>query len=287
MNELEEETAIDIDRRVAKLLQELGVSEPPLDLGAVASFLHVDQGYYNLADPSLIREFEHKLRVGAHNVASLFQKIDLRGLWLPDRNQILIDQGLAEARQRWATAHELCHGFLPTHRPFFLGDTAETLDPEYHEMLEQEANFCTQRLLFLGTRFDDDARSLPVCLASVMEMKKRYANSIASTLRRYVGAMHDQLVVGIISQAKWNHPELSAAQRCRYMFKSKIFDRSFENVSGPTLVHAIDGYVVQRRGGPVGTHVVPVANKSGYGFGFKSESFFNCHDILTLMVADI
>jgi hypothetical protein len=51
MNELEDETAIDIEKRVAKLLHELGVAEPPIDLKDVASFLHVDHGYYNLADP--------------------------------------------------------------------------------------------------------------------------------------------------------------------------------------------------------------------------------------------
>jgi hypothetical protein len=35
MNELEDETAIDIEKRVAKLLHELGVAEPPIDLRAV------------------------------------------------------------------------------------------------------------------------------------------------------------------------------------------------------------------------------------------------------------
>jgi len=281
---MDQRTQQDIDRIVDKILSEMMVREPPLNLDDVFAHLTTDHGYYDLADPGLLREVWHRIKIGPSQLVHLLEKVDLKGLWLPDRNRVLVDVAIPNLKKRWTNAHEIGHKIIPTHAAFFLGDTPETLDPEYHCMLEKEANYAASSLLFLGAAFTEDARALPVCLDSVRTLSRRYGNTCASTLRRYVHRGPDLPLVAMISKSSWDSSDQSAEQRCTHLMLSPPFKKQFGSVNGGAVVAFVDGYVVRRRGGPVGGGEVRMPDQNGTLHAFRSETFYNQYDLLTLMV---
>ena len=64
-------TSKDIDERVEKIIREIGVKEPPLDLEDVLDFLDLHRGYYDLNNPSLIQEVTHRLKIGAFKIKDI------------------------------------------------------------------------------------------------------------------------------------------------------------------------------------------------------------------------
>jgi hypothetical protein len=280
---MDQRTQQDIDRTVEKVLSEMMVREPPLDLDEVFAHLAIDHGYYDLADPTLLRDVWHRIKIGPSQLVHLLKKVDLKGLWLPDRNRILVDAAIPNLKKRWANAHEVGHKIIPTHSAFFLGDTPETLDPEYQCMLEEEANYAASGLLFLNRVFTADAHSLPVCVGSVKALSNRYKNSFASTLRRYIHRGPDLPLIGVISKAKWDSPSDSAESRCRHLMRSPLFQAQFGVVPRGMLIDFIDTYAECRRGGPVGEGESTISDRLGNPIRFRSETFYNQYDLLTLL----
>ena len=78
-------------------------------------------------------------------------KWNLRGLYLPDRKRILIDQAVPIVKQRWIEGHEITHGILPWHAELMLGDTEQTLNRTCHEHLEAERTTVPASCSFYAT----------------------------------------------------------------------------------------------------------------------------------------
>jgi hypothetical protein len=263
-------TASDIDSAIHRLLAEMLVREPPLILDDVFSHLSLDHGYYNLADPGLLRDVWHQIRIGPSQLVHIVKKIDLRGLWLPDRNKVLVDETIPDLKKRWTNAHEIGHRIIPAHSSFFLGDTAETLHPEYQHMLEEEANYAASTLLFLNQHFTTEARDAPLTIAGVKALSKRYGNSCASTLRRFVERGRDISMLGVISKPRWQAAVgESSGARCRYLIQSPLFTRRFGTLRRADVVTFIDSYAQFRRGGPVGEGEVTIPDLNGTDITFE------------------
>lgn len=274
-------TAEDIDRRNRRLLREMGISEPPLHVEDVLEHLKVHHSYYDLADPNLLQEIWHRLRIGGQKVRNLVKKIDLKGLWLPDSDKILVDEAVPNSKRKWVNAHEIQHRLNPNHQ-YLLGDTAETLDPTYQEILENEANYGASSMIFLCDRFTSEARDCAVEMASVRTLAKRYKNSLSTTLRRFVQNSHEIPLAGLISVPRWKDP-FNTASRCRHFVRSDAFARRFSNVQPADLLSRIDGLASYCRGGPAGGGTVMVPDVNGAHHVFSSEIFFNSYDLLTIV----
>lgn len=65
---LNERTASDIDKRVSRILKDLGAPEPPLRLEVVRELLRLDLGYYSSSDQSILTETYHRLIVSGKQV---------------------------------------------------------------------------------------------------------------------------------------------------------------------------------------------------------------------------
>jgi hypothetical protein len=246
--------------------------------------LAVDHSYYDLEDPGLIREFVHKLKVGSKKAIDVLKKVNLKGLWLPDSKRIIVDLSVAEAKKKWVNAHELAHRIIPTHNQFFLADTMETLDPEYHEMLEAEANYGASALIFLGETFTTEALAYSPVFESVRSLSKKYQNSLATTLRRFVLYSHNKAMAGVISLPKWVDTPAGCVSRCRYFIPSHRFTSEFSSVSASVVMNVIDSYTNPKRGGYVGSGAFTLRNDNGETHIFEGESFYNQYDLLTLIV---
>jgi Zn-dependent peptidase ImmA (M78 family) len=288
---LRERTAQDINELVAKVLRDLGNPEPPLHMDHVRELLRLDRQYYSSTEDGALREVAHRLTIAGKQVLArpallldVIKKWDLRALFIPDRKRILIDSELPEAKQRWSEAHEVGHSIIPWHTDTMLGDNKQTLTPACHEQIENEANFAAGQMLFFEQAFVQNARDLTVGINAVTKLKKRYGNTITTTLWRYV-EQSEQPMIGAISCHPHRLPaEFDPANPFRYFVGSRSFQQRFSNTREVDLFRQVQTYCANRKGGPLGATDLQLQDDNGLRHLFHFETFFNQYEALTLGV---
>lgn len=286
---LRQRTRSEIDARVARILKDVGVVEPPCPLALVHDFLKLDVSYYRSDDPGLLAETVHRLRLASVQVArnpmrivDAIKRWDLSALWLPDKRRILVDAVLPTAKHRWREAHETGHSILPWHEAFSFGDNSKTLSVACHAAIEAEANYAAGSLLFLQDRFVADAFDRPIGMKAIRELKSKYGNSLTTTLWRYVERTNRGLpMVAMVATATDPFGSMSLGE-VRHIVRSPAFTRDFSSVGAAELERTVAAYAVQRRGGTLGIAELPLTDDSGVSRGFVWETFSNTHDALTL-----
>ena len=154
---LNDRTARDIDSRVAKLLKDLGDPEPPLPLEIVRDLLELDRATYSSSDGGVLADTIHRLKIAGKQVIlrpslllDVVKRLELKALWVPDRNRILIDSELPTVKQRWGEAHEIGHSIIPWHEAVLHGDKTRTLSLACQHQVEGEANYAAGRFALLA-----------------------------------------------------------------------------------------------------------------------------------------
>lgn len=284
---VEGKTKADIDKLVVRLLKDIDAMEPPLRLEDVLQHLKIHRKYYSLDDPSLIVEFQHKIRMGAEigikNIKKLFGKVSLSAICFPTEKKILIDESIPDIKKRWAESHEICHSLIPTHQYFLHGDSSDTLDPEYHEMIEAEANYGASALIFLSNKFTTEAIDLNQEWKTIDFLAKKFGNSMASTLRRYVEHTHDQPKFGLIHTPIWMKKPEDQVTRCRHFVKSAKSGKMFKNLIPLDVVDKVDAFIERRRGGPIGHAEIELIDDNGAKHVFIGDSFLTKYYAMTLI----
>jgi hypothetical protein len=273
-----------IDKAVERVLAEAGIKTPPVRVEDLLDYLRVHRDFYNLQDPVLLQRFWHKVKVQKQKLIQVVNRIKLSAVWLPNEERILVDQSQPQPKQEWASFHDGLHRILDWHRPFFLGDTATTLDPDYQETLEEEANYGASAAMFCGRAFTADARDVAPNWSGLQQMKQKYRKSWVTTLRRFVEHGHDLPMAMMVSTPPWLRKPDNQENRYRHFVGSSRFDSQFPDVITEDIRDEIDRNTRYRRGGPVGEFSIAIRDANGNLNEFLGESFFNQHDILTLMV---
>ncbi|MDE0622785.1 MAG: hypothetical protein OXH83_14070 [Bryobacterales bacterium] len=185
--------------------------------------------------------------------------------------------------------HEIGHTLIPWHGNAAFGDNRHTLSPECRRRVESEANFAAARLLFLGDRFSEEARSREPSLDTVLELHELFGNSITTTFYRLVeSASRGRPIVGLITrypsaEPADDNPEFGA--RREHFVRSPAFARHFKGVREDELFRHIAAYCKQDYwGGPLGEAELVLADDNGVRQRFRFETFFNHYDALTLGV---
>jgi len=283
--------AQDIEDQVSKILRGLGEPEPPLSLDDVRELLTLDKQFYSSADQSFAREMVNRIKVSGKQILKrptilidAIRKAKLSALWLPDKKRILLDADLPQLKHRWNEAHEIGHSIIPWHQQFLHGDNKASLHPECHQQIEAEANYAAGRLLFLQDRFNNEARDLPVCLGTAIDLKKGFGNTYSSTLWRYVETIGEFTpIIGVLSQnPKRTSSDFDPNSPCRHFIRSPEFLRTFSGVTEKVVFDGIDSYCEGRRGGPLGEGEVLLTDDNGQRHIFLFESWSNSYDVLTL-----
>lgn len=289
-------TQRDIDERIERVLRGLGNPEPPLRLEDIRELLKLDFAYYTADDPGILQEVVSRIRVAGIQVfkrpslvVEAVKKFSLKALYLPDRKRILLDRNEPALKHRWNEAHEVGHSLLPWHEAMMHGDNEHTLSRHCAENIEAEANFAAGRMLFLRDRFVEEARSSRVCFNSLRVLYKRYGNTLASTLWRYVESFgNDRAIVGLMTC----HPHSSRQpagfnplQPCRHFIESPAFHARFNRLSEVEVFQLIQGYCGAQRGGMLGECDLIIVDDNGDPQRFHFETFYNSYDALTLGVA--
>jgi Zn-dependent peptidase ImmA (M78 family) len=154
---VDETTCRAIDKLVDRVLREARLKEPPIRIDDLLSHLEIDRDFYNLEDPGFLRKMQHKIKVFGQKLINVAKKVRLSAVWLPNREKILIDSSLPPPKQKWASFHDVAHSLYPWQKIYFLGDTAETLDPDIQMRLEAEAHYGASALMFGGKLFTEEA----------------------------------------------------------------------------------------------------------------------------------
>jgi Zn-dependent peptidase ImmA (M78 family) len=288
---LRDRTARDIDDQVAKVLRDLGHPDPPINLNDVRELLRLDRQYYSSTEDGALREVAHRLTLAGKQIIArpallldVIKKFDLRALYIPDGKRILLDSNLPDAKQRWSEGHEIGHSIIPWHFDTMLGDDKRTLTPACHAQMENEANYAAGQLLFCQEKFIRDARDLRPELDSITKLKKRFGNTITTTLWRYVEQSEKPMIGAISCHPHRRPPEFDANTPFRYLVGSRSFQQQFSGVSEVDLFTRIKNYCSNRRGGPLGSRELVLRDDNGTAHVFQFETFFNQHEALTLGV---
>jgi hypothetical protein len=278
---IDDRTAERLRRRVKRLLRDIDCLEPPVEVEDVLEHLELHRSYYDLENPSFAREIQHKAKLTLQKVKNVVTTVNLRALWLPDESKVFLDNGLHDARVKYTTAHEIGHQLNPHHHDYFaVGDTALTLDPYYHEALEQEAHFAGGELVFMGEMFTKDARDCALGFDAIEQLKKRYDNSFTSTFRRYAVRSTDAPMAAVIGTPAW---DASDGDRSRHFVRNPAFEAQFPAASATYVLAQVDMFVRRRKWGVVGEGEMNLADANGDLHQFDWSSFFNQHDMLTLV----
>ncbi|OFY64720.1 MAG: hypothetical protein A2Y71_08865 [Bacteroidetes bacterium RBG_13_42_15] len=283
MKAMDEKTRLTIDKIVAKTVQQVGFKQPPILIDPILQELEVNRNFVDLEDANLLGKVKNILRIGGAILVNILEKIKLEGLWFPKEETILVQKSLPGPKIDWASFHELNHGLLPWHRPYFLGDTAQTLDPDFQEMLENEANYGASALMFGGLMFTKEAVDTLPGWKSIKMLQKRYKKSLVTTTRRYVGFSHSIPMSLVISTPWWMEKPEEQNDRIRHLVLSDQFRREFGNINREGILNLIDKYASMRKGGIVGEFQFRMKDLNGNFHEFHAESFFNVHYLLTLI----
>lgn len=281
---MNETTRNEIEKTARKTLKDSGIVHPPVHIEVLMEHLRLYRDFYNLQSPTFLDKAKYKIRVHGRKMVDIIRKINLVAVLLYDEERIVVDANLPEIKWDWSTSHEISHRILRWHRPYFYGDTAQTLDPDWHEILELEANYCASELMFCGNVFKKEACEVGKNWESVALLKKRYGKSWTTTLRRYVEHGHDHAMVMLVSTPYWKVKPADQPERWRYFIKSKKFIKQFSNIKPEQVLTKLDDNSNIRRGGIVADFTFPLIDDNGVLHEFHAESFYNTHYLLTLCV---
>ncbi|MGZ6298710.1 MAG: hypothetical protein ACXWM2_04925 [Parachlamydiaceae bacterium] len=274
-------TQNDIEKRTWKVLQDAGLTEPPVKIDEVIEFLKLHIDYYSLEDPSFLQNLFHRFDVKSHKILEAVKKSKIVAAWYPENSKILIDNSLADAQKTFPKYHEVLHSILPWHQGYFLGDTAQTLSLEYQESLELEANYGASELWFSGPTFRTRCKDFPIAWETVPKLKEMFGTTLTTTMWKFV-VSQEIPVIGVVSIPiwKWDGKE----ERCRYLITSPSFARQFSKVSKEIALAQFENKIAKRSGGPLGNYEAHFVDTNGDLRVFKGQTFFNRHDLLTLFV---
>lgn len=284
-----------VDRRVDKILRDLGKPEPPLRLEEVRELLRLDLGYYQSDSDGLMERAAHKLVMAGKQILArpsllrdLVKKRSIKALWLPDRRRILIDETLHKAKHRWAEGHETIHSVLEWHEHVLHGDNELTMKQACLDKTEAEANYGAGQLLFLRQRFADEALDSVPSVELVKSLARSFKNTHASTLWRLVEtAGRKRPMLGVMHYhpaPRFSSDKNDPSNPCRHFIRSDAFASMFAATTELAVFKNISEYIEPKKGGPVGGGTVLLLDDNGEPHEFLFESYNFIHECLTLAV---
>jgi hypothetical protein len=290
---LANKTRDDIDKRVLRVLNELGNHEPPIRHEMIRELLKLDLGFFQKDDPGVLAELWSRLKRGTKQVVQrpgllidMLTNMSLRAAYLPDEKRIYIDNSLHPLKKRWGETHECIHGLLPWHKDYMLGDNQHTLTQSCRERLEAEANYGTGRLLFAGDIFKQELLDLPYSIKTTSSLSKRYGNSLTSTLWRVIDSTEHIPLFGYICP---NHnPDgkyvTGNGDSDIHFIKSLQFREIFTDVQGKHIEKMLSSYVRKNSKYIAGNSEEILYDVNGDAHLFHLETINNRYCYLTLGV---
>lgn len=271
----------EIEKIAWRILRDAGLTEPPIKSNDLIEHLRLHLDFYSLEDPSFLKKLTHNFNIKVNHLKKALEKSKLVAGWLPDAARIVIDRSLPARKQIFPTFHEITHSILPWHKEFFLGDTAQTLQHDYQNDLELEANYGASELMFCGPVFKKEITDHSVTIKTVKILQDRYQNTLTTTVRKLVRSQKEVSCFATISIPPWfESAQIPGALKS--IEPSETFEKQFFPVMKEVLAGQINASIIQRSGGPLGEFAVTLADLNGDCYEFDCETFFNRYEVLTI-----
>lgn len=283
--------AAEIEKRVDRLLKDVGRPAPPISLSILQKRLSIDVSYYSLESPTMLEGFAHKMRVAGKvlseplELVKAVRQMDLKALLVGEKKKILIDDDQHDLKKRWAEAHETTHSLLEWHNDFMYGDHQFTLSPVAEEMIEAEANYGAGLILYPKYFYDDFVAGKPLSIELARSLSEKTKNSITSAGWRLaehattpaffmVSAIPREVAKGVYVDA------------VKHLVVSAPFERRFSRTQPSELFALLKSKAAPRKAGPLGNFTLQIADDDGFKHEFVFSAFGNGFACLTLGVCE-
>lgn len=178
-----------ISRNILKESKSFDVFPTPVDnILAYSNFALDNNIDLENIDHSFFDSFKEKL-VDPSKKALLHALSKIKGFFYREEKIIYIDTNLDKnlGKKNFVKLHEIGHGVLSWQDEIMLAlDNSETLNEDYDEQFETEANYFASITLFQHDRFTEESEKLNLGLGAVMALRKKFGSSVHSAFRNYV-----------------------------------------------------------------------------------------------------
>lgn len=158
---------------------------------------------------------------------------NIRGAYDRTEKTIYLSDIKNNGRKNFVKLHETGHGVLSWQNEFVAAfDNSQTLNPDFEDQFEQEANYFASITLFQQNRFDREMNKLEFGLKGVVALSSKFGASVHASFRNYIFKTKKRcilLILDPIQIEKINQPICSK----RNLFYSKSFIENFGKVSFP------------------------------------------------------
>jgi hypothetical protein len=240
-------------------------------------------------DASLDTGFLRKLYGAAkRTIKRALEKV--LGLFDSRDSMIYLDLTLQRVKQRFVSLHETGHGYLPWQRDTysFMEDGETSLDPEIQQQFEREASTFASEVLFQGTRFQEEASSLPFELKTPMQLGRKFGASNYAAFRRFV-AHNNRVCALLVFEQPIYELGRGYAFHLRRAIVSSSFHAKFGEVRWADVLYSQDDALAARL--PVRafhrifTRRCQIASPiSGCSESFYLEAFDSTYQIFALLI---
>lgn len=230
-----ESTRKDIEEVSFDLLKQsksLDVFPTPVDEIVKYSELVVD----NKIDLSNIdKGFIESIKEKANDSLRVLQQglENIRGLFDRSEKTIYISETRHLGRKNFVKLHETGHGVLPWQNAVIGAfDNSTTLNPDFEDQFEAEANYFASITLFQHNRYEREMKKVDFGLPGVVALSKKFGSSVHASFRNYIFKTNKRcslLVLNPIQNEKFNEPICSK----RNLFYSKEFLMEFGKIDFP------------------------------------------------------
>ena len=158
---------------------------------------------------------------------------NIRGFFDRTEKTIYISETRHLGRKNFVKLHETGHGVLPWQSPIIGAfDNSSTLNPDFEDQFEAEANYFASITLFQHNRYDREMKKVNFGLPGVIALSKKFGSSVHASFRNYIFKTDKRcilLVLNPIQNKKFNEPICSK----RNLFHSKSFLNEFGKINLP------------------------------------------------------
>lgn len=249
-----------------------GFSNPPLPPGQALAARNLEVDQLSLDDLLV------KANLPPEDHESIQAMLDAR------ERAVAFKRGLPTQKKNWGSLHEVAHEFLPWQRDLLYCCPLLSLPTEVQQQLEAEADVFAAEAFFFGKRFQRQAFSGDVGLATAVELATHiYGTSIHSTFAHYAEESPLPHCLLVWKPKNENGGRLFCGELAlQYYVKS----RSFRGYVDPGQIADPDGVVTKlftdsTQG--IIKHDMVLTDGSGKDYLAHAESFSNSYTVFTLI----
>lgn len=210
----------------------------------------------------------------------------VRGMLDVREKTIYLDLTMLPGKKNFIKLHETGHSVLPWQSKIYdlIEDDDKSLNLDYTDEFEAEANYFASITLFQHDRFLSELRKLPLGIKSAMYLAEHFGASIHAALRRYVECSKKRCALFVLENNSSSFTTPTATCNIRNAFYSARFEKDFGSLQFSTDINSecpfvLDYYNKKRfiKDGRV------VLKSSGGDTEFQYHFFFNGYNGFALL----